>query len=297
MPQPQKNQTVGILWFVTHCFLFSVISVISKHLITNLHVFEILFFQTSIGAVMMIPFLLRGHRKSLKLKSYKVHFMRAFLWAMASALFFYSITIIPMPKAIALTFAVPLFTSIMAIIILKEKLYFGRLISLVIGFAGMLVIIQPGMDSFEMVTLLVVIAAFFWSITDIMIKLLSNDHHAVVNTFFFAVFSAICTLPLAVYFWHAPDIYEILWLVLLAFVFVVNMMTVNLSYQSADLTIIMPFAFTQLIFVAIMSYLVYGQVVTLTTIIGSAVIIASTSYMAYSEKKSGSRVVVTELEG
>jgi drug/metabolite transporter (DMT)-like permease len=291
-----KQQTIGVLWFIAHCFLFSVISVISKILISNLHVFEILFFQTALGALFILPFAL-SKKRALKLKSFKVHFLRALLWALASALFFYSITIIPIAKAMALSFAVPLFTSIMAIIVLKESLHWRRVLSLIIGFVGMLVIIQPGMQSFEMVTLLVVLAAFLWSITDIMIKLLSREHDAVVNTFFFAFFSALCTLPVAVYFWKTPDIFEVMWLIILAVVFVANMMTVNLSYQNADLTIIMPFAFTQLIFVAVMSYFAFGQVITMSTIVGSVIIIASTSYIAYREKRAHSKIIVTELEG
>jgi drug/metabolite transporter (DMT)-like permease len=296
MPHIQRNQTAGVLWFIAHCFLFSVISVISKHLIANLHVFEILFFQTALGVLFMLPVLLS--KKSIpKIKSVHIHFMRSALWVMASALFFYSITIIQIPRAMALSFAVPLFTTIMAIFVLKEALHFHRFIALMIGFVGMLVIIQPGMESFENVTLLVVLAAFFWSVTDIMIKVLSRDHDALVNTFLFSLFSALCTLPLAVYYWKMPDGSEVLWLVLLAFVFVINMMTVNKSYERADLTIIMPFAFTQLIFVAIMSYFAFGQVIAMTTIIGSAVIIASTSYIAYREKKEVGRVIVAELEG
>jgi S-adenosylmethionine uptake transporter len=297
MPHPPKNQTIGVLWFIAHCFLFSVISIISKKLIANLHVFEILFFQTALGTLMMLPIAFSEKRRKLKIKSYKVHFMRALLWALASALFFYSITIIPIPKAMALSFAVPLFTSIMAVIVLKEVMHWHRVLSLIIGFLGMLIIIQPGMESFEMVTLLVVLAAFFWSITDIMIKLLSRDHDALLNTLLFAFFSALCTLPMAIYFWKTPEFTEILWLILLSFVFVINMMTVSKSYENADLTIIMPFAFTQLIFVAIMSYLAFGQVIAVATIVGSIVIIGSTSYIAYREKKMHSRIIATELEG
>jgi drug/metabolite transporter (DMT)-like permease len=292
-----KQQTIGVLWFIAHCFLFSVISVISKKLIiSGLPVFEILFFQTALGVLFILPFVL-SKKRVLRLKSYKVHFLRALLWAVASALFFYSITIIPIPRAIALSFAVPLFTSIMAIIVLKESVHWRRVLSLVFGFIGMLIIIQPGMQAFEIVTLLVVLAAFLWSVTDIMIKLLSREHDAVINTFFFALFSALCTLPVAVYLWKTPTILEFIGLIALAFLFITNMITVNKSYENSDLTIIMPFAFTQLIFVAIMSYFVFGHVIAVSTIIGSVIIIASTSYIAYREKKAGSRVVVTELEG
>jgi drug/metabolite transporter (DMT)-like permease len=279
-----KKQTIGVIWFILHCLFFSIISIISKILLNDLHVFEILFFQTSIGTLLLLPRLLSKHRAGLKSISYKMHIGRSFLWAMASALFFYSVTIIPVPKATAISFAVPLFTTIMAVMFLKESLPMHRVLSLIAGFVGMLIIIQPGFSTFESATLLVVAAAFCWSITDIMIKVLCNDHHAVVNTFFFALFSSLCTLPLAVYFWKMPSLENMAWLLMLAGVFVVNIISVTKSYENADLTIIMPFTFSQLIFVAVLSYIAFGQVMSFSTLVGSVVIIGSTSYIAYRER-------------
>lgn len=285
MQDLNKNQTIGIIWFVVHCLMFSLISITTKFLLSSLHVAEIVFFQTFIGTLILLPMVLRKHKISLTLKSSKIHLLRAFFWFLATVLFFISIQYIRMPKAIAISFAVPLFTTIMAVIFLKEKLYRHRTIALIFGFIGMMVIIQPGFDDFKMASLLVVAASFCWSITDIMIKNLSKSHHAIVNTFFFAMFSAICAFPFAVIFWETPNLKEISMLIFLGILFVFNMYSVSKSYEHAELTIIMPFAFTQLIFIAILSYIFFGEIVALTSAIGSAVIIASTSYMAYAERK------------
>jgi drug/metabolite transporter (DMT)-like permease len=133
--------------------------------------------------------------------------------------------------------------------------------------------------------MLVVAASFCWSLTDIMIKTLSKSHHAFVNTFYFALFSALCTLPFAIIFWRLPSAYEFAMLAFLGSLFVFNIYSVTKAYENAELTIMMPFAFTQLIFIAILSYIVFGEVMTMTTAIGSMIIIGSTSYIAYREKK------------
>lgn len=244
---------------------------------------------------MLLPFVAKHHTVPLSFPAFKIHFVRAFCWAMASALFFYSTTIISIPRAIAISFAVPLFTTVMAVIFLKEQLHAARIASLMAGFVGMLVIIQPGMDGFEMASLLVVAAAFLWSITDIIIKLLSKEHHAIVNTFYFAAFSALCLLPLAFFFWKTPSLANMGWLLALGFVFVLNIYSVTKAYEYADLTIMMPFAFSQLIFVAALTYFVFGTVIQLPTAIGSAIIVASTSFIAYREKKRHGKFLAPEI--
>ncbi len=286
MSQISKKQTIGVVWFVVHCLMFSIISITTKKLLGGgLHVAEILFFQTFSGTLILLPVILLRHRGQIKLTSYKTHISRAFFWALASVLFFYSTTIIPMPKAIAISFAVPLFTTIMAVVFLKEELHRHRTLSLIVGFIGMLIIIQPGFEAFEPASMLVVAASFCWSLTDIMIKTLSKSHHAFVNTFYFALFSALCTLPFAIIFWRLPSASEFAMLAFLGSLFVFNIYSVTKAYENAELTIMMPFAFTQLIFIAILSYIVFGEVMTMTTAIGSMIIIGSTSYIAYREKK------------
>lgn len=290
-----SHQTVGILWFVLHCLLFAIISVISKILITDIHISQILFLQTSMGCLILLPIILKFSKDEITAVTYKIHFYRAFFWACASALFFYSTTVIPIPKAIAISFAVPLFTTIMAIIFLKEDLHKYRIASLIAGFVGMLIIIRPGYESFEIVSLLVVVASFMWSMTDIMIKLLSKTHNAMVNTFLFALFSVIFTMPFAVYYWHAVTLSQMLLLMVLSGLFVINIYSVTKAYEKAELTIMMPFTFSQLIFSAILAYFIFDNLITAPTLIGSAIIITSTSYIAYRERKAHGKFLAPEI--
>jgi hypothetical protein len=158
---------------------------------------------------------------------------------------------------------------------------------------GMLIILKPRLDSFEIAGYLVVLAAFLWSTTDIMIKFAAKTHHAFVNTFYFALFSAICTLPVAIFMWVTPNYRDILLLVLLAALFVINIICVTKSYECAELTIVMPFVFTELIFVAFLAYIIFGEVIDLSTASGSAIIIVSTSYMAYRERAQSKHSIIT----
>jgi drug/metabolite transporter (DMT)-like permease len=88
---------------------------------------------------------------------------------------------------------------------------------------------------------------------------------------------------------------ERLWLVLLGVLFAANMLTVTIAYSLADFTIMMPFAFTQLIFIAILAYFCFGEVIQFNTIVGSIVIVLSTSFMAYRERKLHKQLLAYQI--
>ncbi len=279
------NQGMGIFLFLVHCLLFSFIAIITKKISHDFNVLQILFMQTVGASIILTPFIFVYHIENYKITQYKIHVARAFFWVFASALYFFSMKFISVPKATALSFGVPLFTTILAIIFLKEKLKTPRILSLIVGFIGMLIIIKPGASGFEMASLLVIAAAFMWSMTDIIIKLQGKTHHATINTYYFSIFSAMISLPLAIYFWVTPTIEQMFWFLMLSLIFIFNIITITKAYEYADLTIMMPFAFSQLVFVAALSYLAFGEIMTASTAIGSLVIVVSTSFMSYREKK------------
>ena len=95
--------------------------------------------------------------------------------------------------------------------------------------------------------------------------------------------------------WNTPNAEQLLWFILLAAVFVINIFAISRAYQYADLTIMMPFAFSQLIFIAILAYLAFGHVMAIETVIGSIIIIGSTSYIAYRERKAHGKFLAPEL--
>lgn len=275
----------GIAWFLLHCLLFTVLSAITKHLLDRIYVFEIIFIQTATATLAMLPLMAIKFKGHFDNRALPWHAVRAFCWVMASAMYFYSVTKISLPKAVAISFTVPLFTTILAVFFLKEHLKLQRVLALIFGIIGMLVIIQPGVGAYEPATLWVIGASFLWSITDIIIKVVGRQQHAVVTTFYFTAFGALFSLPLALSYWSLPNPYDAVWLLLLSALFAVNIISVSKAYQNADLTIIMPFAFSQLIFAAILAYFAFDEVLRISTLSGAAIIIASTSYMSYRERK------------
>lgn len=297
MHTPNSQTILGISLFTFHCFLFTVIASLSKQLMEELHVSTILLFQTGFAALILLPRVYFRHRHKVVILSMKLQFLAALCWLVGTALFYTAITQIQLPEATAISFSVPIFTTILAIIFLKESLHARRVMGLCFGVLGMLVIIQPGMKAFDMASLLVIGSAMCWSFCDIFIKLMGKTHHPFVNTFYFALISMVLLLPVAIYVNDMPSTAEQwIWLAVIALLFVVNIASTAASYQLVDLTVLMPFIFTELVFIGLLAYFMFGEVIQIPTAIGGFIIIASTSYITYREYKTHKQSLVEEWE-
>ncbi len=288
MTTDNNSNLRGIAWFSLHCLLFSLLSIVTKLLLKKFDVFEIIFLQTVGVLPILLIWVLVKFRNQVTFNIFKVskwHFIRAFLWAMATAMYFYAVTQINLSKAVAISFTVPIFTSIFAVFFLKEKLTSPRVLTLIFGVIGMLIIVNPGVH-YESAVSWVIAASILWSITDILIKMVGKENHAVPIAFYFSFYSALFCLPLALDDWTMPESDDILWLLILNLLFMVNMISVVKSYQNAQLTAIMPFTFSQLVFTALIDYLVFAATPEFNTVIGAIVIVISSSCLAYSERKS-----------
>lgn len=283
-----SQQTSGIYWFILHCFLFAVISTITKNLQNSIDIFQIIFIQTFLGALILLPFIYKKISFNISRKELSYHIARAFLWLVATALFFIAAQKMNLAKTLAISFSVPIFTSILAIIILKERINTGRIIALIFGFIGMLVIIRPGTDNYDPISLIVVLAAFFWSITDIIIHKIGKINDAKLNSFYFLLFSSFFALPLSlidfkIIYFNGSIVFLGINLIFLSILCVINMISISKAFAKAPLTIVMPFTFTQLIFVAILAYFAFGEIIKFTTLIGAIIISFSNSWLAYYE--------------
>jgi drug/metabolite transporter (DMT)-like permease len=261
---------------------------------SGIHIIQILAFQTFI-----VSFILIFKKNILKERVNKniisANIIRAAFWLMATYLFFTSQNYITLPSAVALSFSTPLFTIILAIIILKETMKYYHKLALLLGFTGMLLIVQPGGSAFNFESLIVILACFLWSITDIIVKRTGAVSNGASVTFYFALFSFIMLTPFLYRVWITPTIEQLFCLLAIAIFFLLNMLSLTHSYKIGNLTIIQPFAFMSLIFTSILAYFTFNQVITLPTIFGSIIIIASSGFITYREhlnyKKSLSYII------
>ena len=285
--------TRAIIWMLLHCgALVLIMGVVRELGAGGLSPYTIIFWQNLFSFTILAPLCAMdgGFPRTKKLH---LHFGRACSGITSGLVLFYGMAHVQLNTATAITFTGPLFSTIFAIIFLREKTYFSRIIGLVIGFMGVLVVLRPGSDAFDPAALLLVLTAALWGCTDIFIKLMIRTETERTMMFYRSAMMLIFTIPLGLYHWQEVTTMQLILIVLLAFLDIANFSTVTRAYKLADISVLMPFDFSRLIFSSIFAYLVFSETLNIWTVLGSTIIVFGTIFVVHSERKR-SRIISTE---
>ena len=224
------------------------------------------------------------------------HFWRATAGICAMELWFYSITLLPLTVATALSFTTPIFTTIAAMLFLGERAGLRRWSAIVVGFIGMLIILRPGVGDISADAMFVLLSSGMMAIAGILVKTLTRTEPPETIVFYMALFMIPWASLPALPHMFVPTAHQ-LWLVLLvAFLSTSAHLLMARAYIRAEMVMLMPFDFSRLVFTAIMAYAVFGETLDAPTVAGSLVIVASTVYIAHREAKMKRRLALDAMQ-
>lgn len=194
--------------------LFASMHACVRYLSAELHPFEIAFFRNLFGIVLLLPLIVRSRFAVLKTNHLNWHVLRASINVFAMLLFFFALSITPLAVVQALSFTAPLFTTILAALVLREKVRLRRWAAILIGFAGVMIILRPGVQTIDPGAVLVLASAAIWATTMIVIKKLSHTDSAVTITAYVTLLLTPMSLVPALWYWIWPSGMQWLWLAL-----------------------------------------------------------------------------------
>ncbi len=275
----------GALWMLLACVCFSAMNGVVRHLVQDLPVLMVVFFRSCFGLFAMLPFLLRPGLASLKPARFRWHVVRAVIGLVAMGCWFYALGHMPLAEATALSFTMPLFASVAAVLLLGEVMRARRWSAVIIGFAGAMIILRPGFVAITDATLLVLFSALLMAMNQTVVKMLSRDEHANGIVFWLAFLMTPASLVPALFVWQTPDPAQFAWLAVLGVISTIAHQCMVRALASTDATAVYPFDFTRLIFTALIGFFAFGEVPDLWTWVGAAVIAGSAIYIARREAK------------
>lgn len=254
-----------------------------RDLSVGMHAFEIAFFRNLFGFAFLVPALLRQGPKALATRRLPLHALRSVFNAVAMLSFFYAVTVTPLATVAALAFTSPLFATLLAIIVLREQVGPRRWIGLLIGLAGALMIIRPGIEVIDAGALMVLLSSMAWGSALVMIKVLGRTESSLVTTSYAALFLLPITGVVAAFVWQTPDWEQLGKLVAIGALGSVTQLGIAQAFREADASLVLPFDFTKLVWAALIGYAAFDEVPDPITILGGAVICAAVTYIAYRE--------------
>lgn len=246
--------------------------------------FEIAFWRAFFGLLVMAPFLIRRGPGIVRTTRFGVHVLRNIAQTLSIVSWFYAIAHINLAEGIALQFTVPLFTMAMAVVFLKETFDAPRWIAAMVGFAGVLVILRPGVAHVTVPGLVTLFASVLFATSNTFAKSLSRTDSSVTVVFYMNLILmplALCSMFFMPWTWPSPEQWP--WLLGVAASGYCAHLCLTQAFRETDANVVMPLDFLKLVWVAILGFLIFGQVPTLWSCLGGLVIFGATYYIVRRE--------------
>ena len=284
-----KNKVVVVILVIISTLSAAVMGSCVKYLSDDMNSFMICFYRTLFGLLLILPFVVKNNFQPLKSKNIKLQFTRSMINVISMICWFSALAIIPLEKATALGFTTPLFTTILAVIILNEVIRFHRTAALFIGLIGILIIIRPGYIPLEYATFLMLIASLSFSFVQIFVKQLSGIDSNLTIIFYHLAFMTPVLFVIALFFWEPITFNNILIFIIMGAAGLIAHWCMNQSLKLSETTFVMPLQFTKLIWASLIGIYIFAEKPDFWTWIGGSVIFVSVVYITYREsfKKKG----------
>ena len=263
----------------------TLMSVQAKLIGPEYHPIQIAFARGIVVLILLSPIIYKlGGINFLKTKTPFLHLFRSLSGLVGNLLFFYSLHRIPVADVTVISMAVPIFSSILAIIFLKEIIGWRRWTAIIFGFLGVIIAVDPSTD-IKMASIIAVIATFMWSTTIIFLRILGKTENPVKTVFYFMLISMICTSFFQPFYWKEPSLKILLLFVGLGTCAFATQILMTYALQKAQASIVSPFNYTGILWAILFDSLIWNVSPFINTLIGGVIITISGIYIFHRETK------------
>ena len=284
-PAPVK----GVLWMLVSAAALAGLTGVVRHMSAGLHPFEIAFFRSFFGLLILAPWLMRSGLGVLRTKRLGLYTMRCALGAATMLMWFTAISMVPLADAVALGFTSPLFVILGAALFLGEVVRGRRLGATLCGFAGALIILRPGSGVLDLGAVLVLLSAVTLAGANLSVKELSRTEPVQAIVTYMVIFMVPLTFIPALLVWQTPTPAQLAELLGLAAVATLGNYAMTRAVAVADASSVMPYDYARLPFAALIGFFVFGETSDAATWIGAGVIAVASLYLAHHESKAEQR--------
>ena len=285
-PESRRDNLLGIAFGLASVVLFSGQSLVVKLVGDRYPMNEIVFFRHAFALVPAIVMVMaQGGFSTIRTGRIGMHFARMAA-GMTSMIFgFYSLRMIPLADATVYSFIAPLLITALSVPLLGERVGVHRWSAVVVGFSGVLIMMQPGHAALELGVIVALAGTFCSAFVNITMRKLGATETAASTTFFYTGMSCVvftATLPFS---WETPDLADFLILASLGLGGGVAQYWYTMSLRFAPSALIAPLGYTSLLWMTVAGFLFWDEVPSGTTLIGAAIICASGLYILYREAR------------
>jgi drug/metabolite transporter (DMT)-like permease len=285
-----QNQ-IGVLYMIASVVCFSVMDICIKWL-NYYPIGEVFFDRFFIG---LFPILFIIPRDQIftfyKTKRPVLHTFRAITGSLAIIALFFGLRELPLADVISLTFGGPIFVTIASILFLSEKVGIKRWAAVLLGFVGMILIIQPAFVDLNYYYLSPILFCIFFSCVAISVRSLSKTEPIYRIAIYFTVLNCLLGLATLPYGWIVPSGEDVAIFIIMGVCGSIGNLLLTQSYRISEASLVTPIKYLSLVFAIIFGFLIWSEIPKFLTLIGATLVVISSSIIFIRESKLKKQII------
>ncbi len=286
----------GIALKVTSMMFFIVMASLIKAVADTVPPGQAVFFRSFFALPVILAWLIWQGQLSTGLRTANPlgHFWRGLIGTTAMGLGFAGLAFLPLPEVTAIGFAAPILTVVFAAMFLGEQVRAFRLTAVGLGMLGVMIVIWPRLSldadlgtGEALGAILVLMGAVFVALAQVFLRKLVNTETTPAIVFWFSVTASVLSLMTLPFGWVLPSAQQAAFLVMAGLLGGMGQVCLTASYREADVSVIAPFGYVQILFSLAIGYWVFAEVPTLPMLSGAALVIAAGVLIIWRERKLG----------
>lgn len=296
-PTTSNKPTAAIVLKLVAVFLFMVMAAMIKVATENVPAGQAVFFRSLFAMPVILAWVWhRGEvREALIPLNFMGHVWRGLFGTSAMALTFAGLGLLPLPEVTAIGYATPIFTVILAALMLGERIRLVRISAVALGLVGVMIVLWPrlSLDASVLSTagsigaLMVLGASILRAFVQIHIRTLVQTEHTAAIVFYFSLTATLLSLLSLPFGWIIPGALDVSLLIGAGLIGGIAQILVTSSYRFGGASMLAPFDYASLIFAALIGYVIFNEVPTPTMVLGAALVVAGGVLIIWRERQLG----------
>jgi drug/metabolite transporter (DMT)-like permease len=280
----------GFVLAVVAGLLFTGLNASVKELATDLPPLFVSWGRWVAGVVVIVPAMLwHGGIAGMATRSFGMHCFRGVFHTGGYALWYEAVAWLPLATMAAIGFTGPIFVTLGAVLFLGERVKARRWTAVAIGFAGMLVVVRPGIVAANYGTWAMLAAVPLIAGSNLVAKAVASRDSPAVVVFWQTMIATVAFTPFGIWLWHTPTPAQLALFLSAGAFGTAGYFLLTWAFRLLDISALQPITFLGIVWAALMDVAVWGKTSDAWTFVGAAIIVGSTSYIAHREARLGHR--------
>ena len=286
VPAPATVVSSGrvILLMVTSVAFFAAMDALVKDLGTRHPTMQVMFFRSLFAFVpIMLLILHSGSLKALRMHSATGHLLRSLVGVGAMFCFFYAYSRMPLADVVAISFAAPVFVVALSVPLLGERVGPRRWAAVLVGFVGVMIMLQPGPGLLKSIALVPLLGTVFFALAMIVLRKLGRTETSASVAFTFTLSCTLVSGFALPFVWVTPGLVDLAALIAVGLLGGVGQILMTTAFKHGDVAVVAPFEYTAMIWATLLGFVFWDEIPGLNIWLGVAVVMASGLFILFRE--------------